>query len=45
MIPQPTQLFCIPVIKNFPKEVDARLAAYMQSFSDKYEVLDKKLGI
>ena len=42
---QPKQLFCIPVIKGFPIEPEARYASYAQSFQDKYGILDRKLGL
>lgn len=38
-------LFCISSIKGFPTDPDARLAAYSQINSDKYEILDKKLNL
>lgn len=42
---QPKQLFNIPTIKNWPVEPDARYAMYAQSFSDKYAILDAKIGL
>lgn len=38
-------LLCIPVIKNFPVEEDARRAMYTQTLSKGYEVLDKRIGV
>lgn len=42
---QPKQLFCIPTIKNFPIESDARYAQYSQIMGDKYIILDNKLNL
>lgn len=42
---QPKELFDLPVIKNFPTEVDARYAAYAQVMKDKYLALDSRLGL
>ena len=42
---QPKQLFCLAMIKSFPPEVDARIAAYTQVMQPKYVQLDTRLGI
>lgn len=42
---QPKQLFTISTIKNFPVEVDARIATYHQTMGTKYKLLDKKFHI
>lgn len=42
---QPKQLFEIPVMKNFPVEIEARYANYAQVMSSSYEILDMKLGL
>ena len=43
--PQKVQFSCIPVIKNFPEEIDARYATYAQICKDIYKKLDSKLGL
>lgn len=42
---QPKQLFDIPVMKNFPVEIEARYASYAQVMGDSYGILDMKLGL
>ena len=42
---QPKQLFCIPVIKNFPIEMEARYAMLAQTMGAEYGILDMKLGL
>ena len=42
---QPKQLFCIPVIKSFPIEAEARYAQYAQAMGKAYTTLDFKLGL
>lgn len=42
---QPKQFFDIPVIKNFPIEMEARYATYSQIMSDRYSLLDMKIGL
>lgn len=42
---QPKQLFSLPVIKQFPIEVDARYATYSQVMGKNYKILDNKLGL
>lgn len=41
----PNQMFCIPTIKNFPRDSDAKYASYSQIMEDGYKVLDKRIGI
>lgn len=42
---QPKQLFCIPTIKQFPQEIDARQSYYSQLFAANYTNLDNRLGL
>ena len=42
---QPNQLFEIPVIKNFPVDVDARRSVYATNLKEDYKKLDEKLNI
>lgn len=42
---QPKQLFDIPVIKSFPVDIEARYAMYNQVMSDRYSMLDAKIGL
>lgn len=41
----PNQLFCIPTLKGFPRDIDAKYASYAQVMEESYELLDKRLGI
>lgn len=43
--PQPNNLFCIPTMKGFPVEVDARYALYSQQMKDCYREFDKRLRL
>lgn len=43
--PQPNNLFCIPTMKGFPVEVDARYALYSQQMKDCYKEFDKRLRL
>lgn len=42
---QPKQLFELPVIKNFPVEMEARYAIYSQALGANYNILDMKIGL
>lgn len=42
---QAKQLFCLPTIKNFPIEIDARQSIYSQLLGNRYTILDNRLGI
>jgi hypothetical protein len=42
---QPKELFTLGVIKGYPMEEDARLAAYKQTFDAMYKTLDRKIGL
>lgn len=42
---QPNELFSIPLIKNYPKEVDMQYAVYSQTCKEQFNILDKMLEI
>lgn len=42
---QPVQFCCLPTIKKFPDELDARYAVYAQVCGDIYKKLDDKLNL
>ena len=42
---QRNEFFCIPTIKNFPAEIDARYATYYQINKSKYDKLNDRLMI
>ena len=41
----PDQMFCIPTLKGFPRDVDAKYASYAQVMEEAYKILDRRLGI
>lgn len=41
----PDQMFCIPTLKGFPRDVDAKYASYAQVMEEAYKTLDRRLGI
>ena len=41
----PKMLFTIPIIKEYPLEVDARKTYYSQAMGKQYTILDKRLGL
>lgn len=42
---QPTELFHIPLIRNYAKETDMRYAAYSQVCKEQFKVLDGLIGV
>ena len=42
---QPNELFNIPLIKNYPKEIDMQYAVYTQTCKNQFDILDGMLGL
>ena len=42
---QPNELFNIPLIKNYPKEIDMQYAVYAQTCKNQFDILDGMLGL